>query len=58
MTEMETKGIRVKLATEDADIIIVKITKSKVGEFDCVTITEEDIGLLVVTCPLFCIDPG
>lgn len=52
MTEMTAKGIEVKQATEDADVMIVHTAISKAAEYDSVIITGEDVDLLVLLTAL------
>lgn len=52
MTEMAAKGIEVKQAIEDADVMIVETAISKAADFDSVTITGEDVDLLVLLTAL------
>lgn len=52
MTEMQAKGIQVKQAIEDADVMIVEAALLEANNFDSVTITGEDIDLLVLLTAL------
>lgn len=52
MTEMATHNIEVKQAAEDADVLIVNTAISKAADYDSVTITGEDVDLLVLLTAL------
>lgn len=51
-SEMEAKGIKVKQAVEDADVMIVETAVSAADMYDSVIITGEDIDLLVLLTAL------
>lgn len=46
-SEMEAKGIQLKQAVEDADVMVVETAVSADDKYDSVIITGEDIDLLV-----------
>ena len=51
-SEMEAKGIQVKQAVEDADVMIVETALTVADNYDSVIITGEDIDLLVLLTAL------